>query len=217
VLEAQTTQEGSLQEALGRLVHLEATLATMQTTLAQVTAERDKLRRAYEQLKEQVELLRRRIHMAKAERIDVEQLEMEFATTKAKLEAVAIELGDAAALPVEAPPPLPPPPPPADKARPKPTGRRNLAAEDIPEERIEILDPALEGAAIRIGFEESSRLSPPAKEGPTISGIAGTQGPTRRCANGSSPWPAATGGAPGRHARLGRRERNEVTSPARAS
>ena len=166
MLEAQTTQEGPLQEALGRLAHLEATLATTQTTLAstaatlaQVTAERDKLRHAYEQLKEQVELLRRRIHMAKAERIDVEQLEMEFATTKAKLEAVAIELGDAAALTPEAPPPLPPPPPPPDKTRPKPTGRRNLAAEDLPEERIEILDPALEGTAIRVGFEESGRLS----------------------------------------------------------
>jgi chromosome segregation ATPase len=43
VLEAQTTQR--LEEALGRIAHLEA-------TLAKVTHERDKLRRAYEQLKE---------------------------------------------------------------------------------------------------------------------------------------------------------------------
>ena len=58
-----------------------------------MTAERDKLRRAYEQLKEQLELLRRRIFLAKAERIDVAQLEIEFAETKAKLVRLATELG----------------------------------------------------------------------------------------------------------------------------
>jgi hypothetical protein len=39
--------------------------------------------------------------------------------------------------------------------RAKPKGRRNLGDLDIPEERVEILDPALEGIAERIGFEES--------------------------------------------------------------
>ena len=152
VLEARTTQQRQLQEALGRVVHLEAALASTQSTLAQVTAERDKLRRAYEQLKEHLELLRRRIFVGKAERVDVAQLEMEFAQTLAKLDALATQLAADAE-----PPPADPPPPPA-KSRPKPTGRRDLGSEEMPEERIEIFDPALEGKAERIGFEESFRL-----------------------------------------------------------
>ena len=55
---------------------LAARVAELESTLAAVTAERDKLRRAYEQLKEHLELLRRRIFVAKAERIDVTQLQL---------------------------------------------------------------------------------------------------------------------------------------------
>jgi transposase len=139
-----------LQEALGRIAQLEATLATTCTTLAQVTAERDKLRRAYEQLQEQLELLRRRIYIAKAERIDARQLEIEFEQTHRKLQALARELGDDAS-----PPPAPPP---ATKPRPKPTGRRDLKTLELPEERVELLNPALEGKVERIGFEESCRV-----------------------------------------------------------
>jgi transposase len=119
--------------------------------LATVTAERDKLRHAYEQLKAQLELLRRRIFLAKAERIDTRQLELEFAETQAKLVKLATELGESAALldgnsPAGAG---------GRTARPKPKGRRNLADLDIPEERVIIDDPSLEGVAERIGFEES--------------------------------------------------------------
>lgn len=149
VLQSATTLDQ--QQLVARVAHLEA-------ALAKVTAERDNLRRAYEQLKEQVELLRRRIYVAKAERIDTTQLEMEFAQTKAKLDVIATQLAD------DAPPPptdsacSPAVPPPPAKTRPKPTGRRNLASEDMPEERVEILNPALEGEAERIGFEESFKL-----------------------------------------------------------
>jgi transposase len=150
VLEAQATRR--LDEALGRITHLEA-------TLAKVTDERDKLRRAYEQLKEHLELLRRRIFFAKAERVDAAQLEIEFALTQAKLDTLVQQLSGQASLPSatdsasgsEGPPP-------AAKTRAKPTGRRNLADEDLPEERVEILNPALEGDAERIGFEESFKL-----------------------------------------------------------
>jgi transposase len=140
------------QQLVNRVAYLEA-------KLAQVTAERDKLRRAYEQLKEQLELLRRRIFVAKAERIDATQLEMEFAETRAKLDALAKQLEDSAAAPpateLAADPAAPPPSP---KPRPKPTGRRNLADQDLPEERVEIVDPALDGVAERIDVEESYKL-----------------------------------------------------------
>jgi len=159
VREALTSPDRRLEEALERIACLEATLASTRTALAQLTAERDKLRRAYEQLKEQLELLRRRIFIAKAERVDVTQLEMEFAQTQKKLDALAKQIEDSTAAPpatdVAADPAAPPPSP---KPRPKPTGRRNLADEDLPEERVEIVDPALDGVAERIDFEESYKL-----------------------------------------------------------
>ena len=182
VLEAPTPQR--LEEALGRIAHLEA-------TLAKVTDERDKLRRAYEQLKEHLELLRRRIFFAKAERIDVAQLEIEFAQTQAKLVALVQHLAEQ----------TPPPPatdsenhlegpPPAKKTRAKPTGRRNLADEDLPEERVEILDPALEGEAERIGFEESCKLryrrGGPVRSGRRAGDLQGRA--AERRAESRSPW-----------------------------
>jgi transposase len=166
VVPTETSRPGKLEEAIRRIAELEAALtsttsqlaATTETlskttaALATVTGERNKLRRAYEQLKAQLELLRRRIFLAKAERIDTRQLELEFAETQAKLVKLATELGDADAsiLPLTISP--------GDAERPsraKPKGRRNLADLDIPEERVEIDDPSLEGVAERIGFEES--------------------------------------------------------------
>lgn len=136
---------------------LKSALATTESALAKVTGERDKLRRAYEQLKEHLELMRRRIFVAKAERIDISQLELEFAETKAKLDAMAKELDDGAAEDEAASPPPASPPPEPKEPRSKPTGRRDLREEEMPEERVEITDPALEGKAERIGFEESCR------------------------------------------------------------
>lgn len=141
-----TTQVSATDERDRRIAALEAELATSKTKLAAVTSERDKLRRAYEQLKEELELVRRRLYVAKAERVDVRQLEIEFAEKTKALATLAASL--------EQQEPAPPP----KKKRAKPKGRRDLFSMDMPEERIEILDPTLEGKAERIGFEESCRL-----------------------------------------------------------
>ena len=156
------------EDALRRVVELEAALSTTTAALVTVTAERDKLRHAYEQLKGHLELLRRRIFLAKAERIDTRQLEIEFAEVKAKLDKLTEESGggdlvtesgggelDEGASDENASG--------DDNGRPsgtkkKPKGRRDLRALDIPEERVEILNPALEGTAERIGFEDSFLL-----------------------------------------------------------
>jgi hypothetical protein len=115
--------------------------------------ERDALRRNYELLREQHELLKRRVYLAKAERLDVRQLEIEFAAQQKRLDAMAAELG------LPATPPAPPPPAPgAKKKTGRPSkGRRDLHALDLPEERIQLLDPELEATAQRISFEESCR------------------------------------------------------------
>lgn len=138
-----------------RIAELQAALAKTTHALERVTAERDKLRRAYELLREQLELLRRRIYIAKAERIDVQQLELEFAAKKVELERLATQLDQP--LTDESPAQSDDGDAPIPKGKPK--GRRNLAAIPMSEERVEILDPALEGKAERIGFEESYRLA----------------------------------------------------------
>lgn len=154
-------------EALLARMHAELALKSTElarttSKLAQVTSERDKLKRAYAQLAEHLELLRRRIFVAKAERIDHRQLELEFHETKKKLDELSSALENTANAPTDSesdddvgsrPAGRPPRGP-----RSKPKGRRNLADADMPERRIEILDPALEGKAVRIGWEESFKL-----------------------------------------------------------
>ncbi|HET9929411.1 MAG TPA: transposase, partial [Polyangiaceae bacterium] len=82
-----------VEELQALLQRMELQLATTNAKLASVTTERDNLRRAYRQLMEQFELLRRRIFVAKAERVDATQLELEFEATKQKLAALAEKLG----------------------------------------------------------------------------------------------------------------------------
>lgn len=160
-----TDEDSALRQ---RISELESSLALTTTslaatreTLAQVTGERDRLRRAYSLLKEQYELLRRQIFAAKAERIDVTQLELEFAETKAKLEALAkaIEVADGVvpdqATTDEGAPPAPPSS--TSKERAKPKGRRDLSDEIMDETRIELLDAEREGRDERIGFDVTYR------------------------------------------------------------
>lgn len=151
------TSSAVLQSAPPDSEQLARRVAELEAKLAQVTAERDKLRRAYEQLKEQLELLRRRIYVARAERIDTAQLEIEFAETKAKLDALARAIDDATPATTQTDAVGDPAAPPPAPTRSKPTGRRNLGAHDLPEERVEIFDPAFTGQE-PIGFEESFKL-----------------------------------------------------------
>ena len=139
---------------------MQSELTATSDALASVISERDNLRRAYRQLMEQFELLRRRIFIAKAERVDATQLELEFAATKQKLDELAAKLGAGAesgadgdgvgARPAGKPP---------GKAKNKPKGRRNLAdADHLPERRVEIRDPELASKGTFIGWETSYKL-----------------------------------------------------------
>lgn len=161
----------------GQVAALTAALAEERARNAQLTAERDRLREAHEQVRIELMLLKRRIFVAKAERVNTAQLELEFAAKIAELERLGGEIGS------------PDPsvtPQPADASpdasaaggdgetgeggsgkvpsRRKPTGRRDLRAALLEEERVEIPDELFEqlvaeGKAERIGFEESSKLA----------------------------------------------------------
>ncbi len=151
--------------AITRITELEAALAAERSAhrtaiaaaddrLAKVTEERDLLRTSHERLRLELELLKRRIFVAKAERVDTAQLELEFA---AKLAALN-RLGGG-------PPPMAGAPGnrPARERR-KPTGRRDLRDVKAPEVRVETLDPIFEklvteGKAERFDFEESRKVA----------------------------------------------------------
>ena len=160
-------------DVAARLAALEATIASQKAALAveraaleserarrteieaerdRLASERDQLREAYELLKQQVELARRRLVIAKAERIDTTQLELEFATQLAALSEAARKAIDAEAAAGGGST--------RTKKGDKPNrkGRRDLRLCDLPEERIEIPDPVLDGKAERIGTEESVAL-----------------------------------------------------------
>ena len=112
-------------DAQTRIKELEAALLAVQK-------ERDVLRASHERLRLELEMLKRRIFVAKAERVDTKQLELEFAEKLRTLNEVAgtLEL----------------PTPPAGEAgdgsnndkrnKKKPTGRRDLKQATLEEERV---------------------------------------------------------------------------------
>lgn len=124
--------------------------------------------RAYERLVQELELFKRRLFIAKAERIDTRQLELDYAGKLQELERISGTLGLGKADAPNASAPNTEPKAKDGKALGKRannrgTGRRNLEELPLPEERIELSDPHLEqlvaeGKVIRHGFEETYKL-----------------------------------------------------------
>jgi transposase len=134
---------------------LAAELASTHERALDAERERDALRRSYQRLKEELELIRRRISVATAERVDTQQLELEFALKLSELEKAAETLGLGSSEQKGGGEP------PAPKRKPK--GRRPLRKLDLPVERIELRDPGSEalvadGKASFHGFETSYRI-----------------------------------------------------------
>ncbi|MBX3249670.1 MAG: IS66 family transposase [Myxococcales bacterium] len=131
--------------------------------------ERDALRRSYERLKQELELLRRRMIVATAERVDTQQLELEFAEKMREFEQAAATLGLAMSesnstevTEAESDPKSETESGPEKNSR--STGRRKLSSLNLPVERIELRDPVLEarveaGEATLKEFETSYRLA----------------------------------------------------------
>lgn len=155
---SKTELEVALAAAREQIAAANQQIATANEQIAALTKERDQLRASHARLREELELLKRRIFVAKAERVDTAQLELEFADKLHKLNTLAGTLGDA---------------PQSDdnddnddnnkKKKQTSTGRRNLKNLPLEEDRIELTDPLFEqlvaqGKATRAGFEESYRL-----------------------------------------------------------
>lgn len=161
----------TMPELQGRVLASLAAVATERTSLLDrivaLEKERDNLRASYERLRQELELFKRRIFIAKAERADTHQLMLEFGDKMRELEVLAQTLGMAQ----EAPEPEPEtkPEPASDGKRignrhkNSGTGRRDLRELPLIVDRIEIADPHLEalvceGKVVRHDFEVSYKL-----------------------------------------------------------
>lgn len=143
--------EAALAAERAALLAERAALAVERDRVAELVLERDRLKASHERLRLELELLRRRIFVGTAERVDTTQLEMEFAATLAALDQIGGPLPWSAGGP-----------PAKEKAR--PTGRRDLRKLSLPEERVEMFDEDFEplvaqGKAERFGFEESRKVA----------------------------------------------------------
>jgi len=146
-MEAATAQAQitTLEEAL-------AALAIEREKVAELTKERDHLRASHERLRLELELLKRRIFVARAERVDTRQLEMEFAAKLAelnRLSGITLPLREENG---------------RGARKKRPTGRRDLSQLALEEERVEVRDELFEKLvterkAKRIGFETSYKLA----------------------------------------------------------
>ena len=167
-----------------RIAELEATLAATTRELAATASKLAEAERAFARLREkgaraleELQLLHRRLHIAKAERIDtaVEQLAFDKMLDEVQDLAKAIEVAAASQVNAAQPAAEGTTASPdanananAEKKPDKgdgrknrstpPAGRRDLSMTDLPVERVEIPDPELEGKVPRLGFENSQRL-----------------------------------------------------------
>jgi transposase len=166
VLGAQTDALAARLEADPELsALLERERAQFTARITELELERDRLRASHERLRQELELFKRRLFIAKAERIDTRQLELEYARKLQELDQLAGTLGM-----TQAPIVVEDDTPASDGKRRgkrkgnRGTGRRDLRSLPLEEERIVIPDPHLEalveqGKVVRHGFEETCKLA----------------------------------------------------------
>jgi transposase len=132
--------------------------------IAELEKERDNLRSAHARLRQELELMKRRIFVAKAERIDTKQLELEFADKLRELERLAGTLGIGQEHPASDDKPSRDGKRRGKRTNNHGTGRRDLRELPLEERRVEITDPHLEALVVdgkvkRHGFDETCKLA----------------------------------------------------------
>jgi len=130
-----------------------AKVARLEVELANSRRENEQLRASQAELRVELELLRRRIYVAKSERVDTRQLELEFATKLKHLDELSRDKGlepdvfhgggDGAS--------------PRKRNR-KPKGRRDLSDANLAEIRVEVTDPVFEDMVQEGRAEEVNKV-----------------------------------------------------------
>jgi hypothetical protein len=151
-------------ESDARVVALAAEVTSLRDELARAQSALANLRVRYHQLLEELHLLKRRLIVAKAERLDdVAEAQLAFDKLLAETHAIEKVLGAAGSAEDDNDEDDDARDKPKNKRRPRtgppPTGRRKLEESDLPEVRVELADPELDGKAERIGVEQSSRVA----------------------------------------------------------
>lgn len=144
---------------------LSAERAAFGLRIAELEKERDNLRASHERLRQELELFKRRLFIAKAERVEnASQLELEFAEKMRELDTLAKTLGIAQEKAKSDDTPAKDGKRRGKRTNNRGTGRRDLRDLPLEEERIEIADDHLEalvgeGKVQRHGFEETCKLA----------------------------------------------------------
>lgn len=150
-----------------RVAELEAENACLRAKLTDSEQTLERLRQAYTNALEQLQLAKRKLFVAKAERREAvpEQLQLDLLTQQVEQLGKELNQAETAAKSDTSTDTTEPAQPNKtvkarqdDGAKPKSGGRRNLALSTLPMIRVEITNPELEGQAERIGFEESWKL-----------------------------------------------------------
>lgn len=162
-LQALLKAERAAMEAKLEALKREHALAAQQ--VADLTVERDRLRASHQRLWVEVELFKRRLFIAKAERADNEkQLRLEYEEKVRELDAMAGTLGIARHDESKSDDtPARDGKPRGKRAGNRGIGRRDLRKLPLEEARVEIADPHFEqlvaqGKIVRHGFDESHKL-----------------------------------------------------------
>ncbi|WP_437528960.1 IS66 family transposase [Sorangium sp. So ce726] len=138
-----------------RIAQLEAELAAAKSELVGARDALAQLRRAYTRALEQLQLLRHRLFVAKAERAEVSAEQLAFDSMFLEVQRLEKALDAAERNSGEERQHDDPKGP---KRRSGGKGRRDLSESDLPVVRIELSCPELDATATRIGVEETSRL-----------------------------------------------------------
>ena len=152
---------------LDRVAELEAENARLRAKLVDSEQTLQRLRQAYTNALEQLQLAKRRLFVAKAERREAvpEQLQLDLLSQQVEQLGKELNQAETAAnseastdTTEESHPNKTAKARQDDGTKPKSSGRRNLALSTLPMIRVEITNPELESKAERIGFEESWKL-----------------------------------------------------------
>ncbi|MBE7451095.1 MAG: transposase [Kofleriaceae bacterium] len=145
----------STEVMAARIASLQAEMAAKAAEAAALAAKVTALEESLTDLAHENTLLKRRLFGIRTERSQTSELQLalgDLLATEAKLQAeldAAVEKGEAA----------PPAPPGTGTGTPRPHGRRNLFASNLPRVPVEIRNPELEAQGARlIRFEDSAQL-----------------------------------------------------------
>ncbi len=161
-MDADTLRE-LLHRSLSQAAKRDAQLATMKEEHVALELRYKRLWTTYERLKEELALARHRLVVAKAERVDTTQLQMEFEELSTKLDDLAGTLGEVEVTKDATEDALEDGTQQEEKKR-KPKGRRGpMDFASLPKETIRITDPVMEalvltGEAKVMGHESTSQL-----------------------------------------------------------